>query len=528
MNQLESVMQSSAVMPLLKWGGSVGFSLLLIFFFWRVYRAHHVKIKFSVPGITILPWLMLCILGLYQARWQMFGFMDAEFLRVQRGFDPRGDLIGNRFYRGKIFDANGELLASDHQKDSHLIRVYTTGAASVHVLGYHHPIFGATGLERALDKTLMGRSIHSMSDLFRLLGNGFVHRKLRGNPVQLTIYKALQETAAGILKDRKGAITAVDPRNGAVLLMASSPGFNPANLSSSYFDQLRNQTDSPFLNRATHGLYPPGSTFKVLVALQALLKDIDKSYFCGPEGFVSAADEPVLHDYEHYVMEEKGQTFHGHGQLSLDPALDKSCNVFFSKLSQDLGPEALLEMAQTAGLHREILPVKPGLKSKSGNLPDIRSFTGARTARFAIGQDDLLVTPLHLALIAGALGHEGTIYHPRYVKNTEPEPWLQLAEPRYATEIARKMIHIVEFGTGRRARIPQIIVGGKTGTAENTTGKSHALFIGFAPWPVPTMAISVIIEQSGTGGSVAAPAAAEIFAKADKLGILLMNPDGKK
>ncbi|MBN1550365.1 hypothetical protein JW979_02800 [bacterium] len=476
---------------------------------------------FKITGF--LPYLILLAVGFYQAKWQMFAFLDPDFLRVQRGFDPRGDLIGSRFHRGAIFDSNQELLAYDFENDNYLLRQYPIGPAAAHLIGYHHPIFGSSGLEKTLDASLMGRRVQSAGDFFRLLANGLVHRELRGNPVTLTIYSDLQKTAYKILENQTGAIVAMDPRDGSILAMVSSPSFDPNLLNKEYFESLRKSKESPFLNRAIHGLYPPGSTFKCLIALQSLNLNLKKTYKCTSKGFVTGDGSPALHDYQYYVSEQRREEYTGHGQLALDEALSKSCNVYFAFLSQDLGADRILEITERAGFNKEIPPAQIGLTGKRGNVPEKGNLTNARLARLAIGQDELLVTPLHLALVAGAIGGDGTLYKPKYLKKIKPEPWISLTDQRTATELARKLIHAVEAGTGHSARIPGIIVGGKTGTAENSSGNSHALFIGFAPWPDPRMAIAVVLEQGGFGGQAAAPAAAKMFMAADELG--LFNDD---
>jgi penicillin-binding protein A len=498
------------------------FSLLILFYFRSVYRINGGIVR-PKPGLNrvhgLIPVVLFIALLSYQARWQMFGFLDPEFLRVQRGFDTRGDLVGCRFHRGAILDATGVPLASDETDGSRLTRHYPLGPSALHLVGYHDAIFGSTSLEKCLDSQLMGRRIDGVKDFFRLLSNSFVHRTLRGNPVRLTIHGILQQKAYELLEGRKGAIVAVDPRNGAVLTMVSSPGFDPNNLTPERFRRLRNQSDFPFMNRSTHGRYPPGSTFKSLVALKALELDLHPEYRCGPEGFECGHGQPAVHDYQYYAMQEKDELFPGHGMLNLDRALVLSCNVFFAKLGVSLGSDRLREVACQAGFDQVISPAGPGLPSLAGHVPLEPDLPVARMARFAIGQDELLTTPLHLALTAAALGSHGIIYRPKYLLEQEPVMWKPLTTIRTATETARKMIQVVEFGTGQKARIPGIIVGGKTGTAENTSGTSHALFIGFAPWPGPTIALAVVIEQGGAGGREAAPIAAQLFSKAEEIGL---------
>ena len=513
----------------IQWIVSFCFISLIVYFWVSIIRSERSRTPQSSKPKKImcfLPYFICLIIGMYQTRWQIFGFLSPEFLRVQRGFDSRGDLIGNRFQRGSILDAKGLILAEDAWDEHGLNRYYPLGSAGLHPIGYHHPIFGSSGLEKSLDARLMGRRIQNAKDILRLLLNGLIHRQLHGNPVQLTLYSELQVAAASLLRDKIGAIVVLDPASGSILAMASSPSFNANNMDSKRFETLRSNKESPFLNRAVNGLYPPGSTFKTLVSTRALELNIRKKYRCDSNGFNCGPGEPPVNDYKYYILKNRNQVYKGHGVLSLEEALAESCNVYFAQLGQDLGGENIIRAALNSGMNQTIPNAGPGLESHAGFVPIGGGYYTARLARLAIGQDKLLATPLHLALIAAALGSNGTIPKPRYLKDAKPEPWLQLTSPRVATDVARQMIQAVETGTGKAARIPGIIVGGKTGTAENASGKSHALFIGFAPWPEPKIALTVVIEQAGTGGSIAAPIGASILKTADDLN-LLTDPLGK-
>ena len=507
----------------IQWLSNIIFLIIGIFFFQQVFSQFRKGIptekKCRTPCFFSLPVLIVLVLIGYQAKWQIFGFLDPGFLRVQRGFDPRGDLIGERFKRGSIIDMSGRELARDIKTGDNLRREYLTGDASVHLLGYHHPVFGSTGLEKELDSRLMGRRVRNFGDMLRLLLNGLIHKRLEGNPVRLTISGELQVLAHRLLGNRRGAIVGIDPESGAVRLLVSAPAFDPNNLTSARFDELRCRSDSPFLNRVTHGLYPPGSTFKSLIALKALEMDIQKKFSCGVNGFDCGPGEPPIHDYQYYLLKNQGEVYKGHGVIDLDQALIHSCNVYFANLGQTLGFDEIAEIADRAGVASQLQAVEPGLDSREGYFPfgDVMSL--ARVGRLAIGQDDILMTPMHLAMIIGALGSGGTVYHPKFLQEAPSEVWRQLTTHRFATMLSRKLIAAVEFGTGKAARIPGIIIGGKTGTAENASGQSHAVFIGFAPWPKPRLALCIVIEQAGWGGKYAAPIASELFVEAEAMGL---------
>ncbi|HPQ38796.1 MAG TPA: penicillin-binding transpeptidase domain-containing protein [bacterium] len=463
----------------------------------------------------ILAVLIVLIPG-YQARWQLFGFFSSGFLRVQRGFDPRDDILGTRFHRGDLLDWKHRILATDIKTGEELHRHYPLGAATVHAVGYVSSIYGASGLEQELDSALMGRSVQTPADVFRLTANVFFHQKLRGNPVVLTIDRDLQAAAHKLLADQPGAIVALDPRDGSIRAMVSSPGFDPGRLDRNHWNTLQHRRDSPFLNRVCQGLYPPGSTFKPMVAAAAVSREILPVFVCGSDGFDCGPADPRVRDYEHYAR--KG--FQGHGRLNLAEAMAESCNVYFAQLAVRLTAETILHDARNAGFDDKIPFAGPGLPVSGGRLPERSRWPVARTARLGIGQDDLLLTPLHLALYSGAIGQGGMMFRPKLVEGRETILWKRLMDHRTANRVARMMIKVVETGTGQHARVAGIVVGGKTGTAENAGEQSHAMFIGFAPWPDPALAIAVVVEEGGLGGRRAAPIAGKLVSTADSLGLL--------
>jgi len=503
----------------LHWVGSLLLLILILHFTWRlVANAAPMPIKSPlIRRLGRIPLILFLLVLAYQARWQLAGFMDPDFLAAQRGFDPRGDLVGNRFHRGEILDAYGKSLAQDVRMQQGLSRSYALGARAVHLIGYHDAVYGATGLERELDDILMARRMSGWRDAVRLLGGLFVHRTLHGHPVRLALGADFQAATADLLEGKAGAIVVLDPRDGSVLAMASFPSFDPQELTPGRVRRLREDAGSPFLNRALQGLYPPGSTFKTLDVMLAFEQGIAPEFTCSREGFDCGPADPVLHDFEH---DSRGGQFEGHGPIGLEEAFEKSCNVYFANLAKRLGSRNLMDAARRAGFDRPITPVNRGLPSLAGRLPNRDDLHIARTVRVAIGQDAVLVTPMHLAMLAAAIASGGTMFQPRYLLEEKPIPFRYLTDSSVAERVAQLMVRVVESGTGRGAGVEGIVVGGKTGTAENATGQSHALFIGFAPWPRPTIAFAVVLEQGGQGGRVAAPIAGALVRAARDFGVL--------
>jgi len=392
----------------IKMGFTLGGTIFLSVFLWKSLSPRekwpNPMFKFLSAGIIIL----FISLGTYQAKWQLFGFFSSDFLRVQRGFDPRDDILGTRFHRGKIVDWKHRPLAIDRKVNGKLSREYPLGAAAVHTVGYIHPVFGASGLENALDSVLMGRSVQTPADALRLTANVFFHRKLRGNPVVLTIDRDLQQTVWDSLKGHSGAIAVIDPRDGSIRAMTSRPGYDPGKLDKTSWKALLNRKDSPFLNRACQGLYPPGSTFKPLVAAAGLDLGLNPIYTCDSSGYNCGSADPRVRDYDHYHK----RNFKGHGEMNMSEALTKSCNVYFAQLAVELTAKEILKKSKIAGCSEGVQFAGPALPAEKGRLPDHSTWHNARTARFGIGQDDLLLTPLHLALITGAIGNGGVMFKP--------------------------------------------------------------------------------------------------------------------
>mgnify|MGYP000947723520 CR=1 FL=1 len=504
----------------LHWIGSLFLLVLILHFTWRLVANAAPTQPIKSPLIRRLgriPLILFLLILAYQARWQLAGFMDPDFLAAQRGFDPRGDLVGNRFHRGEILDVHGKPLAQDVRMQQGLSRSYALGGRAVHLIGYHDAVYGATGLERELDDILMARRMSGWRDAVRLLGSLFVHRTLHGHPVHLTLAEEFQAATADLLGGKPGAIVVIDPRDGSVLAMVSCPSFDPQGMTPDRVRRLREDADSPFLNRALQGLYPPGSTFKVLDVMLAFEHGIAPEFTCSHEGFYCGPADPVLHDFEH---DSRGGQFGGHGRIGLETAFEKSCNVYFANLAERLGSRNLMDAARRAGFDRPIVPVNRGPSSMSGRLPNRDDLHIARTVRVAIGQDAVLVTPMHLAMLAAAVASGGTMFQPRYLLEEKPIPYRYLTDSNVAEKVAQLMVRVVESGTGRAAAVDGVVVGGKTGTAENATGQSHALFIGFAPWPQPTIAFAIVLEQGGQGGRVAAPIAGALVRAARDLGVL--------
>lgn len=408
--------------------------------------------------------------------------------------------------RGTIFTEDGSVIAQSKPGTTGFIREYPFGEMMAPVTGYYDPTRGRSGLELTKNDYLAGQAaIATPQDWFASL----IDKKKRGADITVSLRPYIQETAWQALGDQKGAIVALDPKSGAILAMVSKPTFSPASVSKDWATLTSNQ-ESPLINRATQGLYAPGSTFKVITAAAALGKNVatPETMFNGPAKlFVDGG----------LVTNFADQTY---GRLSMRSAFAKSTNTIFAQIGLGVGAPDLVAQATAFGFGSRIPFDLPVQKSSTASPSDMDSTMIAWTA---VGQGKSLATPLQMALVAAAVAGKGQVPSPYLVSEArdyrgnllykhKSEPWLQAMDPAVADTISDMMVQVVEAGTGVAAQVPDIKVAGKTGTAETGDGSpSHAWFIGFAPADDPKIAVAVLVENGGLGGRVAAPIARAVM-----------------
>ena len=402
-----------------------------------------------------------------------------------------------RIQRGRILDRDGDVLAvTEIGPDGEPRRVYTSSGA-VHVLGFTSTRVGATGVESAAADRLMGRTSPSPRDTWLDL----LHEARAGEDVRLTIDLDVQRAAEAGLAGTAGAVVALDPVTGQVLAMASSPGFDPG-FSPEEWDALREAEGSPLLNRATQGLYTPGSTFKTVTLAAALeygLVTPETPASCPPEVFIDGVrivsyNEPP-----------------GRQTATVADAYAYSCNTYFAQLGVQVGADRLRAMAEALGLTEA--PPFP-LPAAQGRLYTSDGFleTGAGLAASSFGQGELQFSPLHLALVTAAAAHEGLVPVPRLFLDEAPETWRTALSPGAAQQLAAVMVRSVEAGWASTASVPGVEVGGKTGSAEVVVEENpHALFVAFGRVNGHQLAVAVIKEHGGSGSQEAGPVARAVL-----------------
>jgi penicillin-binding protein 2 len=437
----------------------------------------------------------------------------------------------------------GRVPGVDYQVESK--RFYTTNAHASHVLGYTKEIseaqikilgedyapgdvVGSSGLEADYETTLRGRKGAELTVvnvrgqvIGRFEGGKSDVQAVQGDNLLLSMDFGLQAFAESLMTGRRGAVVAVDPNDGGVLALVSMPDYDLSLFSGvttpELWRSLNEDEASPLFNRATLTRYPPGSTFKMVLAVAAL-----ESGTITPSWRVTCTG---AFRYGNKVFKD----LHVHGSVDLIEAIQRSCNVYFYQLMLKTGLDPWSHYGAEFGFGRltgidifeenpGILPTQAYMDRRYGKSGWTRGFLPS----FGIGQGDVGVTPLQMALYAAALATKGEYNEPHVVHavvRSNPHstdtvaPSLRMINVSDATwsAVREGMRRVVEEpgGTGGMARVKGIQSGGKTGTAQNPHGPDHAWYIGFAPFDHPKIAIAVLVENAGFGGSVAAPIAGQ-------------------
>lgn len=446
-------------------------------------------------------WLITLIFFLILVAMAKLVFMDRQEISSS-AYNPRINYVDNSVKRGNIRDSNGDILAeSIENADGSYTRNYNRSRMAAHITGYSSK--GKTGVEAAENFEL--QKVHN--EVLQRINNIIKKEPVQGNDVVLTVDMDIQSIAGNILGNKKGAIVVMEPSTGRILALQAYPDFDPNTVAQNW-EFLKDDEDSSLVNRATQGLYPPGSTFKVITALAALQyyndwKDF--TYECTGE---AVFENKVIHCYNNRV----------HGTVDMKKAIATSCNCYFAELGKRVGAENIRKKAEDFYFNENYPFV---LAHSTSQVTLQKKSEENEIVETAIGQGKTLATPLHMAMVASAIANDGIMMKPYIVdhiqyyngdisKTTVPEKLKQIISVEEADIITDMMISCVAEGTGTAAQIYGVDVAGKTGTAENATGSDHSWFIGFAPANDPKIAVAVMIENANQGGS-ATPIAGKVL-----------------
>jgi penicillin-binding protein A len=463
-------------------------------------------------GLVVV--LFAVLIG-FTSYWAVF---DAAALK-EKNANKRPLLEQQQIRRGRILAADGAVIARSapkgHGASLRYVRRYPEGSLYGHPIGYSFVQQGDSEFEQFHNDELVGNESEFSSILDELRG-----RSQEGNDIVTNLDTEAQRVALGDLEEAGfGAVVAIEPKTGRVRVMTSNAPFDPNRIPYELEKLNLNEAETPLLNRATQGRYPPGSTFKVVTAAAGLDSGtITPETAINAPGALDVQGLPLHNDFDRDF-----------GPITLDTALTNSVNTWFAQLGEQVGQDTLFEYMDKFGFNSkpaidlpsdQILPsgVVEGDKLLGPNEPvDI--------ARVAIGQERLLATPLQMAEVAAAVANGGKLMKPqiwsrvvdpdgRVTKRLDPSQYSQPISAETAAELTTAMEGVVSEGTGTNAAIPGVQVAGKTGTAETPynescgggTEENQAWFMGFAPAEDPKIAIAASVECTEQfGNDVAAP-----------------------
>ena len=419
--------------------------------------------------------------------------------------------------RGSIITSDGVTLAESlQQDDGTYTRSYPNGNLAAHVVGYYSQQYGSSGVEATQNDTLTGSKDYSS---WQNALNSLAGITEPGNSVKLTIDSRIQRAAEDALSGRTGAIVVMDPRSGAVLAWASAPSYDNTNIEATLAAANQGASDTGMFDRATQGLYTPGSTFKIVTLASALengAATLDSTYESPSTLKIGGAD----------VVNVDKINF---GTQTLQEAFAQSANTVFGQIATGLGADALVNTARAFGYGQQL-----GLdfKTAASIMPDPSAMTEWELAWAGAGQPvgqghtpGPQTTIMQNAVIAAAIANGGVAMNPyvvsqtlapdgAVVKTTQGRALGQAVSATTAESVKQAMLSVVQSGSGTAAQIYGVKVAGKTGTAETNSSSPNSTFAGFAPYDSPTLAISVVIEEAGTNEQTAAAVAGIVLQQA--------------
>jgi peptidoglycan glycosyltransferase len=486
----------------------------------------------QISQIAIVALVLLAALVVATTYWQSWaapGLAAKQDNAIQR-------VAQFRIKRGLIYASDGKtVLAANVAKKSGeqtlYFRRYPTRGLASQTVGYSTQGRSRAGIERQ-ENAYLTASNANLGTVWDKLAANLKGTTVKGNNLVLNLHVNAQKIAETALRGKCGAAVVVNPKTGAVVVMASSPGYDPNKIESAngYASILKSPSACPgstsaLLNRATQGLYPPGSTFKTVTAAAALDSGVytpDSHFY--DQGFCTEYGKRVSNAGDPEAPER-------FGNVDLVGAYAHSINAVFCDIGKKLGAKRVIDKAKDFGFYaKPPIELPSDTVSSSGEYDFAHHdfFTDAGRmdpGRLAFGQDKLLVTPLQMALVAAGVANGGTIMQPHLVKKVtgpgggtvvkvKPHVWKHAMKPSTAAALNTMMQAVVTGGTATSAQIPGIKVAGKTGTAETGANRVYdAWFIFFAPADNPQVAGAVVVEHSvdGFGGAVAAPIAKQLI-----------------
>lgn len=425
---------------------------------------------------------------------------------INNSYNSRQEILLSRNYRGSIFSRDGEVLAATRlDSEQEETRVYPFSNLFAHIVGYSTK--GRMGVEALANYYL----INTNTPIGSKVANDLAGVKNPGDNVYTTLDVQLQELADKELSVYKGAVVITEVRTGKLLAMVSHPDFDPNEIEEIWEDLIEDGSSSVLLNRATQGLYPPGSTFKIMTALEYIREN---------GGKVGAYRYQCNGSYRHDGS--KISCYHGanHGSVDFESSFARSCNSSFANIGMGLD-RASFQQTLNDLLFGQELPLDLLYARSSSNVSE--NMADEDMIQTSIGQGKTQITPIHLNMITAAIANDGVLMKPyiidrvendagSVVKSFKASSYGRLMPEEEAAALRELMTAVVENGTGNKLKGMDYTAAGKTGSAEyNVKGDSHAWFTGFAPAEDPEVCVTIIVEGAGSGGDYAVPIARRLF-----------------
>ncbi len=455
-------------------------------------------------GVTVaMAGLLFLFMIVYLLRFEV----ENRTYLISNNYNNREATLEKHNYRGTIYSKDGEVLAySEVSEDQVETRVYPYANAFAHIVGYSGK--GRMGVESYANYYL----INTGTDLHSKVNNDVGGIKNPGHNVYTTLDVNLQQIADNYLSSNDGAVIMTEVKTGRVLAMVSHPDFDPNQIDAIWEQVTHDASSSVLVNRATQGLYPPGSTFKIFSSLEYYRENGDdwKEYAYHCNGIYTNGEYAI-------------NCYHGtvHGDVDFAGSFAKSCNASFANIGMGLNRNRFADTLEELYFGKELPTDLLSSVSRVNVSKNVDDFAMMQTS---IGQGTTSITPLHLHMITQTIADHGILMKPYVIEKIEndrgdivksyaPEKVSRLMTEEESVFLTDLMKGVVESGTATRLQSDLYTAAGKTGSAEygNVKGQSHAWFTGFAPAEDPQVCVTIIIEGAGSGGEYAVPLAKRMF-----------------
>lgn len=505
---------TGVTLPLISYGGSSALAtLMMLSLIQSIYQKHDLLLdeeeeeqRSATVPISVISGAFMCLFAAMSVYLAHYVYFDSVKVINNTYNTKRQEVLAAKTIRGDIVAADGTVLATTLQEETGERRYYPYNEVFAHAIGYAEN--GRMGVEQSANIYLVSSDV----SLSQKMQDNLEDVKHMGNTVYTTFDTSLQQVAFNALGIYDGAIIVTEPTTGKILAMVSKPDFDPNTIIDEWEMIIEDSDSSILVNRVSQGLYPPGSTFKILTALEYIRENPDSyedyEYKCN--GSFTKGDSTI-------------RCYHGtnHGTIDFLTSFAKSCNSSFANIGMDLNRTEFSKTLNTL-LFNQNLPVdfvsNPSKINVSDNISD------GSMIQASIGQGTTQMSPLHLAMITATIANNGEMMVPYMIERVEtangttikrfaPESLGQLIEQEDALILQELMISVVEEGTGTRLQSENYKAAGKTGSAEfsNSTSESHAWFTAFSYDTEHPIQVTVIVEGGGSGGEYAVPIARQIF-----------------